>query len=185
MNTDVALSGPANALRLAIDVEALRGNWRALDQLSGTARAGAAVKANGYGLGSRRVVGELLSAGCRDLFVAHPLEASELVDLVDPAMLSVLHGPLLAADAGWMRAKGVRPVINSLRQARLWLDVGGGPCYLMVDTGINRLGLPMSQLVIPPSGFSISTCCSRISLRRRKPRRSTHGSYRAGRMREL
>ena len=40
---------------------------------------------------------------------------------------------------------GVRPVINSLHQARLWLDAGGGPCDLMVDTGINRLGLPPAR----------------------------------------
>jgi alanine racemase len=37
-------------------------------------------------------------------------------------------------------------VLNSSHQARLWSEAGGGPCDLMVDTGINRLGLPMSAL---------------------------------------
>jgi alanine racemase len=37
-------------------------------------------------------------------------------------------------------------VINSVRQARRWLDSGGGRCDLMVDTGINRLGLPMADM---------------------------------------
>ena len=36
-------------------------------------------------------------------------------------------------------------MINSLHQARLWLEAGGGPCDLMVDTGINRLGLPPAR----------------------------------------
>ena len=40
-------------------------------------------------------------------------------------------------------------MINSLHQARLWLDAGGGTCDLMVDTGINRLGLPPAQIGDP------------------------------------
>lgn len=144
--TDTTTALPPAALKLAIDREALRGNWRALDALSGKARAGAAVKANGYGLGARIVVPELLQAGCRDFYVAHTREAGGLLDLLDPRTLSVLHGPLTDADARWLRDAGVKPVINSGLQARLWLDAGGGPCDLMVDTGINRLGLPLTDL---------------------------------------
>jgi alanine racemase len=140
------LTLPPPALKLAIDTDALRANWRALDRLSGSASAGAAVKANGYGVGARAVVPELLAAGCRTFFVAHPREAAELLDLTAAASLTVLHGPLRAEDAAWMKAAGVKPVINSLLQARRWLDAGGGTCDLMVDTGINRLGLPLSEL---------------------------------------
>lgn len=139
-------AAPAAALRLAVDREALRANWRALDSLSGNARAGAAVKADAYGVGARVVVPELLAAGCRDFFVAHPQEAREIAAMVDPAWISVLHGPLSDADAAWLKALGVKPVINSLPQARRWTAAGGGPCDLMVDTGINRLGLPMHEL---------------------------------------
>src|SRR5690606_40269079 len=56
---------------------------------------------------------------------------------------------LRAEDAAFARAVGVRPVINSLRQARVWIDAGGGPCDLMVDTGINRLGLPPGEIGDP------------------------------------
>ena len=42
---------PPPSLRLDIDAAALAANWRALDRLSGAASAGAAVKANAYGLG--------------------------------------------------------------------------------------------------------------------------------------
>lgn len=137
---------PASALRLAFDREALRSNWLALDRLSGTARAGAAVKANGYGLGARQVVPVLHAAGCHDFFVAHWGEAQDLLDCVSPAALSVLHGPLTAQDAAFARETGVSPVINSLAQARRWTEAGGGRCHLMVDTGMNRLGIRLEEL---------------------------------------
>lgn len=140
---------PQSALRLTIDSEALAHNWRALDRLSGSARAGAAVKADGYGLGAVRAAQVLEHAGCADFFVAHWSEAGELAQAVDPARIAVLHGPLTDADAAFARALGVRPVINSLEQAARWIAAGGGRCDLMVDTGINRIGLAMADLAEP------------------------------------
>jgi alanine racemase len=137
---------PPAALRLDIDRDALASNWRALDGLSGTARAGAAVKADGYGLGVKAVVPTLRDAGCQDFFVAHWSEVAAVAAHVPAASVSVLHGPLTAAEAAYAKAVGVKPVINSAAQARRWLDAGGGPCDLMVDTGINRLGLPMPEI---------------------------------------
>lgn len=143
---------PPPALRLRLDEQALVENWRALGRMSGMARAGAAIKADAYGLGARQAAPLLRAAGCEDFFVAHWGEAAQLFDLLAPASIAVLHGPLTAADAQFARASGVRPVINSLHQAQLWLDAGGGPCHLMVDTGINRLGLPMTDLGSPLIG---------------------------------
>lgn len=137
---------PPAALRLEIDTEALAGNWRALAALSGRAATGAAVKADGYGVGARRVVQTLGDAGCRDFFIAHWREFSDLAGLVAPETVSVLHGPLTPADAAYGQAVGLKPVINTLRQAHLWLEAGGGPCDLMVDTAMNRLGLPMAEI---------------------------------------
>jgi alanine racemase len=140
---------PPATLRLNLDREALAGNWRALDRLSGAAAAGAAVKADAYGLGVDTVVPVLLAAGTRDFFVAHWSEVPAVLRHVEPSRLAVLHGPLRSEDAQFARACGVRPVINSLHQARLWLDAGGGPCDLMVDSGINRLGLPPGEIGDP------------------------------------
>lgn len=137
---------PSPALRLGIDADALRSNWQALDRLSGRARAGAAVKADGYGLGARAVVRKLHAAGCHDFFVAHWAEAHALCDVAAPGTISVLHGPLTDADVAFAVASGITPVINSVEQARRWLAGGGGRCHLMVDTGMNRLGLPMADL---------------------------------------
>lgn len=137
---------PEPPLRLKLDEAALVHNWRRLDQLSGKARAGAAVKANAYGLGAQRVARILSEAGCRDFFVAYASEAAELLGIVDPAHISILHGPQDGEEAQWIAAKGFKPVINSLHQAKLWNAAGSGPCDVMVDTGINRLGLSAPQL---------------------------------------
>jgi len=137
---------PDSSLRLRLDTGALASNWRALDRLSGAARAGAAVKANAYGLGVDQVVPILRDAGACDFFVAHWCEVGEVLAHVPPGQVSVLHGPLTAQDAAYARAMGVRPVINSLYQAKLWSEAGGGPCDLMIDTGINRLGLPLTEI---------------------------------------
>ena len=140
---------PPPTLRLRIDREALADNWRTLDAMSGGARAGAAVKAECYGLGTSRCLPVLVEAGCRDFFVAHWSEVPAVLEHVPARSVSVLHGPLTAQEAAYARAVGVRPVIDSLRQARLWSESGGGACDLMVDTGINRLGLCPADLSDP------------------------------------
>ncbi|MDG2002505.1 MAG: alanine racemase [Novosphingobium sp.] len=137
---------PPAALRLGIDTEALRANWLALDRLSGSAATAAAVKADAYGVGVLQAVPVLRDAGCHDFLVAHWSEVASLVEIVDPESISVLHGPMNFGDAAFARATGVRPVINSVAQARLWQESGGGVCDVMVDTGINRLGLPLADL---------------------------------------
>ena len=158
------LERPDYPLRLTIDAAALADNWRVLDRLSGKANAGAAVKADGYGLGARRVVPLLWQAGCRTFFVAHWAEAADLLDLVPPGSIAVLHGPMSAQDAAFGHAAGLRPVINSLAQARLWHAAGGGVCDLMVDTGINRLGLPLSDLADPViTGLAVDTLHSHLA----------------------
>jgi alanine racemase len=137
---------PPPTLRLQLDADALAANWRTLDTLSGSARTGAAVKADAYGLTVARAVPVLRDAGCADWFVAHWSEVADLAALVPPDQIAVLHGPIHPEDCAYARAVGVRPVINSLVQAKLWLESGGGPCHLMIDTGINRLGLPPASI---------------------------------------
>ncbi|QPD00009.1 alanine racemase [Qipengyuania soli] len=140
---------PPPTLRLDIDTDALAHNWRALDAMSGAARAGAAVKADCYGLGVDACVPVLRDAGCRDFFVAHWNEVPDVLRHVPAAQIAVLHGPLSVDDAAFARATGVIPVIDSVRQAKLWSETGGGPCHLMVDTGINRLGISTREVTEP------------------------------------
>lgn len=124
-------------LRLRLDSSALVANWRALDRMSGSAACGAAVKADGYGLGAREVARRLADAGCRDFFVASWAEARALADL--GVAVSVLHG--VRAEDMDARPANARPVLNTPEQVRRWKEAGGGPCDVMVDTGMNRLGV--------------------------------------------
>ncbi|MGJ8537536.1 MAG: alanine racemase [Parasphingopyxis sp.] len=138
------MAEPESPLRLRLDGAALTDNWRALDRMSGSAACGAAVKANGYGLGARDVVGRLRTAGCRDFFVATWAEAEEVADLCEGRSLSVFHG-VRREDMAIATAGEVRPCLNSAEQVMRWREAAGGPCDVMIDTGMNRLGLSVEQ----------------------------------------
>lgn len=140
---------PPASLRLVVDSGALAANWQALDALSGTAAAGAAVKADCYGLGVDACVPVLRDAGCETFFVAHWSEVPAVARHVPASQIVVLHGPLTDADCAYARASGAVPVINALGQAERWSLSGGGRCHLMVDTGINRLGIAPSEASDP------------------------------------
>ena len=107
------------------------------------------MKANCYGLGVDQCVPVLRDAGCRDFFVAHWHEAESVLKYVPARQLAVLHGPLDPEEVAFARETGVRPVIDSVRQAKLWLEAGGGPCHLMIDSGINRLGIRPGEISEP------------------------------------
>ncbi|WP_298017707.1 alanine racemase [uncultured Parasphingopyxis sp.] len=132
-------------LRLRLDGDALARNWRALDRLSGDAACGAAVKADGYGLGVTQVVPRLIDAGCRDFFVATWAEALEIAEMTEGLSLTVFHG-VRAADMPTAKAGHARPCLNSPEQVQRWQQMGGAPCDVMVDTGMNRLGLTPEQV---------------------------------------
>jgi alanine racemase len=136
---------PPASLRLTLDRLALATNWRALDARSIGGRAGAAVKADCYGLGVAECVPVLREAGCETFFVAHWSEVAAVAAHVPPAQIAVLHGVLNDAECAYARSVGAVPVINSLEQAERWTRSGGGRSHLMVDTGINRLGIAPSE----------------------------------------
>lgn len=157
-----AVSGQAN-MRLVLDGGALVANWRALDRLSGSASAGAAVKADGYGLGAAEVVRRLTAAGCRDFFVAHWGEAQALAGLVNPARLAVLHG-IAPGEEGAARAGLAVPVLNSAEQIARWREAGGGRCHVMIDTGMSRLGLDWREDIAGLcAGLDIDLCMSHLA----------------------
>ena len=147
-------------LRLRLDAAALADNWRALDRLSGAAACGAAVKADGYGLGADGVVCCLADAGCRDFFVATWAEAAALPTLPS---VSVLHG-VRAADMAQALASPARPVLNSAAQVARWRAAGGRPCDVMVDTGMNRLGVSVAEVRAGLlDGLAIETLMSHLA----------------------
>jgi alanine racemase len=137
---------PHSPLRLLLDGEALVANWRWLERQGAGAACGAAVKADGYGLGAREIVLRLTEAGCRDFFVATWREAEALLPWLGPASVSVLHGAA-SEDPGAAAGSLARPVLNTPLQVARWKQSAPGrPCDVMIDTGINRLGLSPGQV---------------------------------------
>lgn len=146
-------------LRLRLDRGGLSANWRWLQAQSGHAACGAAVKANGYGLGAPEVVQHLLAAGCRDFFVATWAEAAEIEPILpQDASLSVLHG-VREEDIAQAMASCARPVLNTAQQVARWRPTGK-PCDVMLDTGMNRLGLAPGEDL---SGLKIHTLMSHLA----------------------
>lgn len=148
-------------LRLTIDRRALQANWRWLAERSGVA-CGAAVKADGYGLGAREAMLALHEAGCRDFFVSTWSEADALGAIPEGAALSVLHG-VSANDAEAATPSFARPVLNSVEQVQRWKSIGPGrSCDVMVDTGMNRLGLRLEEIGCL-EGLRIETLMSHLA----------------------
>jgi alanine racemase len=150
-----------HALRLRLDSQALQNNWRWLQRAAGVA-AGAAVKADGYGLGAVQVTRLLGEAGCRDFFVSTWAEVEELGPLPDAAELCVLHG-VGRDDLDTALASSVRPVLNSADQIARWKQAAAGrPCDVMIDTGMNRLGIRTDELHLL-NGLEIHTLHSHLA----------------------
>jgi alanine racemase len=139
-------------LRLTIDRSALQANWRWLQDRAGVP-AGAAIKADGYGLGARETMRALHQAGCRDFFVSTWAEAEELGPVAEDSTLIVLHG-VGSDDVDAALILNVRPVLNTVEQVARWREIAPGrECDVMIDTGMNRLGLrsdEIEQLAVLP-----------------------------------
>jgi alanine racemase len=129
----------ASPLRLRLDGDSLTANWRWLAKASGAAACGAAVKADGYGLGAYEVVEHLLAAGCRDFFVATWAEVAGISPITPGTGVSVLHG-VRSEDMPHAKQSPARPVLNTSEQVARWRPTQQ-PCDVMVDTGMNRLGI--------------------------------------------
>ena len=127
---------------LVIDIAAIQANWKALGARAGSARPGAVVKADAYGLGAVRVAPALYQAGARDFFVALASEGRAIrPHLADDARIFVLSGHMEGADL-----TGLVPVLNS--PAQFFRDRAlrpRGPFAIQLDTGMNRLGLEPAE----------------------------------------
>jgi alanine racemase len=135
---------------LTIDLAALVANYRRLQKQVAPAALAAVVKANAYGLGTDVVVPALVEAGCDHFFVAHLSEAIAIRPHV-PARgaIYVLNG-LVAGSEAICADHGIVPVLNSVGQARRWLDFAVQMkcplrAILQVDSGMSRLGVSLED----------------------------------------
>lgn len=156
-------SSPSPPLRLTIDLDALAANWRWLARRSAPAACGAAVKADGYGVGAKAVVERLAREGTRDFFVATWCEAAALQPFPEDLTLHVLHG-LRPTDVPLAVELNAIPVLNSPEQVALWREAAPGRlCDVMVDTGMNRLGLTPDEAAFATEGLAVDTLHSHLA----------------------
>lgn len=135
-------------VRLTVDLGALTDNWRDMARRSGNARTAAVVKADAYGLGLEDCGTALYEAGARDFFVAVPQEGATLRTYAPDARIYVLSG-IWPGQEDFFFDHDLVPVLASEEQLAFWMSVIADrdehPCALQVDTGFNRLGLPLED----------------------------------------
>ena len=149
------------ALRLRLDSSALQNNWRWLQRIAGVP-AGAAVKADGYGLGAREVTRLLAQAGCRDFFVSTWAEAEALGALPEGAEI-VRPARRRTGRVESVHGSRARPMLNTVAQVARWKEAAPGRlCDVMVDTGMNRLGLRTEEIA-HLDGLEIHTLHSHLA----------------------
>ena len=129
-----------DAASLTVDLDAIAHNFGVLRALAGGAQVAPVVKADGYGLGAATVARRLAAEGAHVFYVARLAEGEALRRALPTAEIRVFDGCPERA-AGRLRAARLSPVLSSLDQVEAWRGSGGGEAALMVDTGMNRLGL--------------------------------------------
>lgn len=152
MTVDARMSGALASATgtITIDLAAIAGNWQALAAKVRPAQCGAVVKANAYGLGADRVIPALLRVGCTTFFIATPDEAESARRLAPNAEIFALDG-LVGSSAAAFARHAVKPVLSTLDDVIAWsaLCQARGeplPAALHIDTGLNRLGLPVRDV---------------------------------------
>ena len=134
---------------LHIDLDALAANWRSLRDRAGGAEAAAVIKADAYGTGIEKAAPALAKAGCRTFFVAHLSEAVRVRSVAPDATIYVLNG-LFPGTSPTYAQHNLRPVLGSQEELDEWAGFcraqsNALPAALHVDTGMNRLGLSVSE----------------------------------------
>ncbi len=144
----------ASGAELTIDLDAVVANYRRLAERAAGAECAAVVKADAYGLGADRVAPRLAAAGCRSFFVATLDEGIALRRLLTEPDIYVLNG-IPPGGGDELAAHRLIPVLNRLDEVAAWsararsseaTGAGLARAALHLDTGMNRLGLPESEV---------------------------------------
>jgi alanine racemase len=136
---------------LTIDLAAIEANWKKLAGMTVPVECAAVVKADAYGCGLEPVTRKLAKAGCRTFFVADLFEARRVRTIAPAATIYVLNG-VMPGSAAAFATGSFRPVINSTTELAEWdtfvrTQKWHGGAALHVDTGMNRLGIPVEEAV--------------------------------------
>ena len=140
------------ATRLTVRLGAIVANFKTVQHLAGPAAAAAVVKADAYGTGLDAVAPALAQAGCDTFFVARLAEGLALRPLAPEARIFVLDGAQPDAVPALITHR-LTPVLNSIAEIAGWSAAARATnsqldAAIHIDTGMNRLGLPATELAI-------------------------------------
>ncbi|CUH68420.1 Alanine racemase, biosynthetic [Thalassovita gelatinovora] len=132
---------------LTIDLDALAGNWRALDAASDAGvETSAVVKANGYGLDAGRVARTLARAGARKFCVAVAEEAAAIRQALGPGPEIYVFSGHGRGDTDMIHDLQLTPMLNSIDQMLRHVEALPGHGFgVQLDTGMNRLGMEPAE----------------------------------------
>ena len=137
---------------LAVNISALRSNYKLLKSYHAQSSIAAVVKANAYGLGMGEVALSLWAEGCRDFFVATLEEGIELRSILPEVKIGVFQGLFTGEEQEYSYHR-LAPVLNDISQVERFvkseLRLTCTDIMLHVDTGMTRLGLCESELNHP------------------------------------
>ena len=122
-----------------VDLGALRRNGAAVIARAGAPLLGV-IKADGYGLGAVRVAHALEPLQPWGFGVAAVAEGVELRDAGVTRPILVL-SPVLPEEYAAMREAKLRPSLGTPSAIEGWVQSGGGPWHLSIDTGMSRAGM--------------------------------------------
>ena len=150
-----------------IDLAALCGNFSLIREAAPSAKTGAAVKCNAYGLGLAPVARALFEREkCDEFFVVYAEEGAALRQALNSSAPRIycFAGPTEETLPLYTSA-GLTPVINSLEQAELWAARETEPAAVHIDTGMNRIGAPMDEAaaIATVKGFKPSMVMSHLA----------------------
>jgi alanine racemase len=135
---------------LTINLAALRANWATLNTKAGRAQCAAVVKADAYGLGLETIVRACAAEGTETFFTATLTEARLVRQALPGVAIYVLDG-LLPGAAPYYAGFDLRPCLSSLAEIEEWAAFCRATARRLhaavhIDTGMNRLGLPASEV---------------------------------------
>lgn len=125
-----------------VNLNNLRHNARFVRDILGTKKFYAVVKADGYGHGGARValaIESIVGGFC--VAITDEGAALRLAGVTKPIL--VLSPPLGKDDVLRANFYNLTLTVNSLKTAKL---IGGSPCHIKVNTGMNRLGCSIKEL---------------------------------------
>lgn len=134
-----------------INTHNLQQNYLYLAQFVNSSKVFPVIKSNAYGLGLIEIASIVHQVGANDFFVATIDEGLALRKSNPTINVYILHGIFKNTERIFVE-NNLIPVINSISQVKLWNNYGKQinqrlNCIIHIDTGINRLGLRLEELI--------------------------------------